>query len=572
MIDPKKNYIQNLVRILESKDHLIDKLDLTDEQKEELKGFFKKHPNYESKIDWNKKDLKWEDFEELLKTEGQTKNQIKKYGKSGKAQIEDLEEGKDYEVLVDKPNLTVYYPLNFKASEVLAKPTTPPEGVTGKWCIAGKNYSPGTQDQHWNRYTKERNIDFFFVFMEHRKYAVARYPQDLSRPSGEPRIEIFDQNDSQVTEIWDSNDFYDKVRLNIGWLKKLMAEQPNKLISKKELKVPGLGYTLSEDGHTLIAIDRNLTRLVIPEGVTEIALGAGFNRTNLQQLVIPATVKKIGSSAFANCTGLQKVSIILAPGGDSLRATSLDLGSVPFGRCTGSLDIIATGEDSNPSQITFALFKESSFKNVQIIGQTANSRFEIWDNAFSDNKALENLTIGEGCTVIGHEAFFNCENLKAVLIPSTVTWLGMEVFGHCKNIRTFEFAKGSQLREIDTACFYDNAYVTKIEIPDGCSQIEEKGLCELPNLQELVVPASMKYFGASLDVIGNDGYRGEQDDDDYEPYDYLFDRDDRDSKWPKNLHVTYKGTKAQWKNLIQYFTKDEKRLFSNVTCLGDISR
>ena len=109
-------------RFLENKDRFIDKLDLTDEQKAELKAFFKKHPTYEGKVDWNKKDLKWEDFEELLKTEGQTKNQIKKYGKSGKAQIEDLVEGKDYEVLVDKPNLTVYYPMNFKASEVLAKP------------------------------------------------------------------------------------------------------------------------------------------------------------------------------------------------------------------------------------------------------------------------------------------------------------------------------------------------------------------------------------------------------------------------------------------------------------------
>lgn len=559
--------LTDFFRLFENKDRLIDKLDLTDEQKAELKDFFQKHPNYENKIDWNRKDLTYNDFEELLKLEGNTKSSQKKYGLSGKAQIEDLVEGKDYEVLVDKPNLTVYYPRNFKASEVLAKPTTAPEGITGKWCIAGKNYSPGTQDQHWKRYTQERHIDFFFVFMEHRKYAVARYPQDLARPSGDPRIDIFDQNDNQVTEIWDSNDFYSKVHLNLDWLKKLMAEQPNKLISKKEVKVQGAGYTLSEDGQTLMSIDRNLTRLVIPEGVTEIARGAGFAHTNLQQLVIPATVKKIGFNAFTHCTGLQKVSITLAPGEDSLSTT--DYHSVPFGKCTGSLDIIATGKDDNPSQISYALFTKSSFKDIQIIGQTADSRFVIMESAFSDCKALENLTIGEGCTEIYNEAFFNCENLKAVFIPSTVTWLGMEVFSHCKNIRTFEFAKGSQLGAIDTACFYDNAYVTKIEIPDGCSQIAEQGFCELPSLRELVVPASMKYFGTPLVVIYNSGYRGEEDEEDYEPYDYLFDRDDQHSKWPKNLHVTYKGTKAQWKNLIQYFTKDEKQLLSNVTCLGD---
>ena len=43
--------IQDFRRFFEDKDRLIDKLDLTDDQKSELKAFFKKHPNYENKID-----------------------------------------------------------------------------------------------------------------------------------------------------------------------------------------------------------------------------------------------------------------------------------------------------------------------------------------------------------------------------------------------------------------------------------------------------------------------------------------------------------------------------------------
>lgn len=176
MIDPKKNYIQNLVRILESKDHLIDKLDLTDDQKAEIIAFFKKHPNFESKIDWNRKDLTYDDFKELLATEGTTRNQIKKYGISGQAQIEDLVEGKDYEIVVQDPKVTIYHVKTFKASEVLAKPTTPPLGVTGRWCIAGRNYSPGTRDQHWLKY-KRKHIEFFFVFTASSKYAVTAIPK-----------------------------------------------------------------------------------------------------------------------------------------------------------------------------------------------------------------------------------------------------------------------------------------------------------------------------------------------------------------------------------------------------------
>ena len=162
---------RDFFRFFEAKDHLINKLDLTPEQKEQLIQFFKKHPNYEGKIDWNRKDLKWDDFQELLSLEGTSRNSIKKYGKSGKAQIEDLEEGRDYNILYEDDDITCYEVLTFKGSEVLAKPSTAPEGVTGGWCIAGRNYSPGTGDQHWKRYTSEGKR-FVFLFTRKEKWAL----------------------------------------------------------------------------------------------------------------------------------------------------------------------------------------------------------------------------------------------------------------------------------------------------------------------------------------------------------------------------------------------------------------
>ena len=78
-----KAKINAITRLLESKDHLIDKLDLTDGQKTELKDFFKKHPNYESKIDWNNKSLQYKDFANLLDQEGKSKSQAKKKGIEG---------------------------------------------------------------------------------------------------------------------------------------------------------------------------------------------------------------------------------------------------------------------------------------------------------------------------------------------------------------------------------------------------------------------------------------------------------------------------------------------------------
>lgn len=50
----------------ESKDRLIDRLDLSDQQKGEMKAFFKKRPNLENRLDWNKpKSITWDSFEKI---------------------------------------------------------------------------------------------------------------------------------------------------------------------------------------------------------------------------------------------------------------------------------------------------------------------------------------------------------------------------------------------------------------------------------------------------------------------------------------------------------------------------
>ena len=191
-------------KFLEDKNRLIDKLDLTSEQKEELKAFFKKHPNYEAKIDWNNKSLKYEDFKDILALEGASENSKKKYGLSGKAQIEDLVEGIDYDIIaqseISKGNgedYTVYHVKTFKGSEVLAKPSTPPEGVTGHWCIAGRNYSPGTRDQHWEKYKNEK-VEFFFIFTDQTKFALAAVPPDRRWGATQVSMTVFDCNDHRV--------------------------------------------------------------------------------------------------------------------------------------------------------------------------------------------------------------------------------------------------------------------------------------------------------------------------------------------------------------------------------------
>lgn len=157
----------------ENKNHLIDRLNLTAEQKEEIKAFFTKHPSYENKIDWNNKSLSYKDFESLLALDGKSKTQAKKNGLAG------LVEGKDYvdlrEVYIEELGKCHFYqPLTYLGSKTLASNAVAPvRGNGAQWCIAYQKDS-----QYWRLYTN-RGVKFLFVFTEDTKYALTIYPKSL---------------------------------------------------------------------------------------------------------------------------------------------------------------------------------------------------------------------------------------------------------------------------------------------------------------------------------------------------------------------------------------------------------
>ena len=97
--------------ITEKKDHLIDKLAITDHQKKELKSFFAKKPNLENKIDWQKNGLTFADFADVMATtKTERTRMVKKQGIAG------LKDGKDYlelKVPADFP-FQAYIPLTWK--------------------------------------------------------------------------------------------------------------------------------------------------------------------------------------------------------------------------------------------------------------------------------------------------------------------------------------------------------------------------------------------------------------------------------------------------------------------------
>ena len=234
--------LADFFHFLENKDRFIDaNPNLTDEQKEELKKFFLKYPQYESKLgDWQKsKDWTWETFEPIIAFS--KKGNFEKTATT----IEGLKAGVDYRVILVTDKLAAYQPLTHKGSWVLASNAVGPAVWTpipgwysrenakddyiqsatdsslwsgAKWCISMK-HSP----KYWNDYTKSNEIKFLFVMsndnsvVPSKKVAITYYS-----PS---RVELYNAADSNISNLHDS-DYILKTYPEMGaaykkWLQKL---------------------------------------------------------------------------------------------------------------------------------------------------------------------------------------------------------------------------------------------------------------------------------------------------------------------------------------------------------------
>lgn len=199
------------------------------------------------------------------------------------------------------------------------------------------------------------------------------------------------------------------------------------------------GYTLSDDGKTLLAIPSDVATIDVPDTVETIGTGVFKNNTAITSVNIPDSVRDLGEG-FKGCSGL--VSVTLGTGISSIPSST-------FEGCT-SLTIV-----NFPS--TLASIESEAFKNCygletitipasctsvsphafdgcdNLIGFSlsgGSSTYSVNDNCLytADGKTLvcvpngkTSVTISSSCVTIDTDAFSGCNRMASVTIPATVT-------------------------------------------------------------------------------------------------------------------------------------------------------
>ena len=251
--------------------------------------------------------------------------------------------------------------------------------------------------------------------------------------------------------------------------------------------------------------DYELTSITIPKSVTSIGEYAFWYCEKLSSLTIPSSVKEIGGNAFWNCSGIS--DLVLPEGVEKIGENAFgDCGSIcsltlpnSFKKI-GDLAFFASSQlasviiPKNVEEIGYQAFNFNSLSSIVV--DPANS---VYDSRNNCNALIETATntLLAGCkntvipntvTAIGDGAFSNCR-FTSIQLPYGIKSIGSSAFESCIYLASLSIP--ASVESIGTSAFYNCQSLKSIAIPEGVFLIPQ-GMCsDCLSLKTIILPSTI---------------------------------------------------------------------------------
>ena len=147
---------------------------------------------------------------------------------------------------------------------------------------------------------------------------------------------------------------------------------------------------------------------------------------------------------------------------------------------------------TDPGQGNITLLKYlGSSENVTCPSKIGNSNVTvIGQQAFWECENIVSVTIPEPITEIGEMAFCGCRKLENVNIPDTVTEIGKGAFSVCESLKDIQLPYG--LEKIDFMTFCGCLRLESVDIPYTVTELGEKAFDRCVSLKSIYIPDGVK--------------------------------------------------------------------------------
>ena len=245
---------------------------------------------------------------------------------------------------------------------------------------------------------------------------------------------------------------------------------------------------------------QEIVSVIIPETVTAILSNAFAKHTALKSVIMAETTVPTPYS-FAKCDSLVDKNGCIVVGG-------------VLHQCPQKGDVvISSGITKIPKRICYGEF--SSFTTYKITSVTIPEGVtEIGDEAFYGQNSLVKAIFPSTLKVIGRSAFEDCVKLVNANFPASLASIGDYAFRRCKcltskpthplssiGVQAFSFcwelADENGFVIVNSVLFLHSLRkATHITIPEGIEKIDEEAFWFHENVEELVFPHTLKKIGS----------------------------------------------------------------------------
>ena len=222
----------------------------------------------------------------------------------------------------------------------------------------------------------------------------------------------------------------------------------------------------SSDGKTLLyCVPQKQGKATIKEGTEIIGENAFSNCTKITEISLPESMSTLKDYAFAGCTGLTRLE---------LPATVTDLKAYAFQNCTSLKELIVRGD----KYVTEGSLLYTSDKKTLVLC------LPYYEGSIS---------VANGVECIGEAAFYGCQKITEITLPSTVKTIENSALYGCSGLTKLELPDG--ITAIGNSAFNGCSGLTKLELPDGITAIGDSTFNGCSGLTKMVLPNSVTSVG-----------------------------------------------------------------------------
>lgn len=118
------------------------------------------------------------------------------------------------------------------------------------------------------------------------------------------------------------------------------------------------------------------------------------------------------------------------------------------------------------------------------------------ERSFTCDTTLVNLTIGEKVTAIEDNAFWGCNKLSAVVLPSGLKNIGEYTFAYCTGLEMIEIP--AEVVAIGICAFQGCTNLNRVSLSRNLAALNSGTFKNCSSLPDIVIPNSVKMIGANV--------------------------------------------------------------------------